>query len=251
MIRLTDCLKWGPRCESLKRADNDRAGGAPLEVSLTSYYDVLGVPRDSSQSEVRVKFRLLAREGHPDRFRDVAEKKAAEERFQLLTEAMNVLTNPARRKAHDLELEKNRPLSQDPAALARLYLAKGVKAYREGNFPDAITQFDLAVKHYDKDAKAFHYLALACMKVVGQVRRGVDAIEAAIRLDGNNALFHRDAGKLFILAGLNSKAERHLEQALSWLPEDAETLKLLQDVRPKKGLSGERKTPSGIFGRKG
>lgn len=229
----------------------DRGGGAPLEVSLTSYYDVLGVSRDASESEVRVRFRLMARERHPDRFRDVVEKKAAEERFQLLTEAMNVLTNPARRKAHDLELEKNRPLSQDPAALGRVYLAKGVKAYREGNFPDAITQFDLAVKHYDKDAKAFHYLALSCMKVVGQVRRGVDAIEAAIKLDGNNALFHRDAGKLFILAGLNSKAERHLEQALSWLPEDAETLKLLQEVRPKKGTSGERRTPSGIFGRKG
>ena len=218
---------------------------------MTNYYDVLGVSRETSESEVRVRFRVLAREGHPDRFRDVAEKKVAEERFQLLTEAMNVLTNPARRKAHDLELEKNRPISQDPAALARLYLAKGVKAYREGNFPDAITQFDLAVKHYDKDAKAFHYLALSCMKVVGQVRRGVDAIESAIKLDGNNALFHRDAGKLYAQAGLNSKAERHFELALSWLPEDAETLKLIQEVRPKKGTSGERRPPSGIFGRKG
>lgn len=223
----------------------------PFEIPVTSYYDVLGVARDASESEVRERFRLLARAGHPDRFREPAEKRVAEDRFQLLTEAMNVLTNTARRKSHDLELEKNRPLSQDPAAQARVYLAKGVKAYREGNFPEAITQFDLSVKHYDKDAKAFHYLALACMKVVGQVRRGVDAIEAAIRLDGNNALFYRDAGKLYGLAGLNSKAERHLEQALTWIPEDAETLRLLQEVRPKKGQSGERKTPSGIFGRKG
>lgn len=218
---------------------------------MTNHYDVLGVPRDASDSEVRGKFRLLARDGHPDRFQEAGEKKAAEERFQRLTEAMNVLTNPARRKVHDLELEKNRPMSQDPAAQARAYLAMGVKAYREGNFTDAITQFALAVKHYDRDAKAHHYLALACMKVVGQVRRGVDAIEAAIRLDGNNPLFHRDAGKLFMLAGLNSKAERHFEQALAWLPEDAETLKLLQEVRPKKGNSGERRLPSGIFGRKG
>jgi curved DNA-binding protein CbpA len=218
---------------------------------VTNHYDVLGVPRDASESEVREKFRLLARAAHPDRFRDPGEKRVAEERFQLLTEAMNVLTNPVRRKAHDLELEKNRPISRDPAAHARVYLAKGVKAYREGNFPEAIVQFDLSVKHYDKDAKAFHYLALACMKVVGQVRRGVEAIEAAIRLDGNNALFHRDAGKLYSLAGLNSKAERHLEEALAWLPEDAETLRLLEEVRPKKGFSGERKTPSGFFGRKG
>ena len=218
---------------------------------MINYYDVLGVPRDASESEVRGKFRVLARDGHPDRFREAAEKKAAEDRFQLLTEAVNVLTNPARRKVHDLELDKNRPVTQDPAAVARFYLSKGVKAYREGDFPEAIAQFDLATKHYDRDAKSFHYLALACMKVVGQTRRGVDAIEAAIRLDGNNALFHRDAGKLYSQAGLNSKAERHLEQALTWMPEDAETLRLLAEVRPKKGLSGERKPPSGIFWRKG
>ncbi|MGZ6970354.1 MAG: J domain-containing protein, partial [Thermoanaerobaculia bacterium] len=108
---------------------------------MTNYYEVLGVPRDASESEVRGKFRLLARDRHPDRFREADEKKVAEERFQLLTEAMNVLTNPARRKLHDLELEKNRPISQDLAGQARAYLAMGVKAYREGNFTDAITQF--------------------------------------------------------------------------------------------------------------
>ena len=218
---------------------------------MTNYYDVLGVARDASESEIRNKFRVLARENHPDRFSEPDKKRAAEDRFQLLTEAMNVLTNEARRKGHDLDLEKNRPVSQDPAAIARVYLAKGAKSYREGNFPDAITQFDLAVNHYDKDAKAWHYLALSCMKVVGQVRRAVEAIEAAIRLDPNNALFHRDAGRAYMMAGLNAKAERHLEEALTWLPEDAETLTLLQKIRPRKPTSGVKKPPSGIFGRKG
>lgn len=218
---------------------------------MTNYYDVLGVARDASESEIRNKFRVLARENHPDRFTERDKKRSAEDRFQLLTEAMNVLTNDARRKAHDAELEKNRPVSQDPAGQARVYLAKGVKSYREGNFPDAIQQFELAVNHFEKDAKAWHYLALACMKVVGQVRKGVDAIEAAIRLDPNNALFRRDAGKLYIMAGLNAKAERHLEEALTWLPEDPETLTLLMKVRPNKPTSGVKKPPSGIFGRKG
>lgn len=218
---------------------------------MTNYYDVLGVARDASESEIRNKFRVLARENHPDRFTEPEKKRSAEDKFQLLTEAMNVLTNAARRKAHDAELEKNRPISQDPAGQARVYLAKGVKSYREGNFPDAIQQFELSVNHYDKDAKAWHYLALACMKVVGQVRKGVDAIEAAIKLDSNNALFRRDAGKLYIMAGLNAKAERHLEEALTWLPEDPETLTLLHKVRPNKPTSGVRKPPSGIFGRKG
>ena len=218
---------------------------------MTNYYDVLGVARDASESEIRNKFRLLARESHPDRFSEVESKRSAEFKFQLLTEALNVLTNSARRKTHDSELEKNRPVTQDPAGQARVFLAKGVKSYREGNYPDAIGQFDLAVNHYDRDAKAWHYLALSCMKVVGQVRRGVEAIETAIKLDPNNALFHRDAGKLYMMAGLNAKAERHFEEALTWLPEDVETLSLLTKVRPNKPTSGVRKPPSGIFGRKG
>jgi curved DNA-binding protein CbpA len=218
---------------------------------VTNYYDVLGVARDASESEIRNKFRALARENHPDRFTEPDKKRYAEDRFQLLTEALNVLSSEARRKVHDAELEKNRPISQDPAGQARVFLAKGVKSYREGNFPDAIQQFELSVNHFDKDAKAWHYLALACMKVVGQVRKGVDAIEAAIKLDANNALFRRDAGKLYIMAGLNAKAERHLEEALTWLPEDPETLSLLMKVRPNKPTSGVRKSPSGIFGRKG
>ena len=215
---------------------------------MINYYDVLGVPHDAEESIIRERFRILARERHPDRFSEPEKKKAAEDRFQLLTEAVNVLTNEARRKAHDFELDKQKPAAHDPQSIARAFLARGVKSYKEGNFPDAIQQFDMAVKHYDKDAKTLHYLAMACLKVVGQVRKGVDAIEAAIKLDPNNALFHRDAGKLYALAGLNSKAERHYEQALTWLPDDAETLRLLQEVRSDMKLT---KAPSGFFGRKG
>jgi curved DNA-binding protein CbpA len=215
---------------------------------LINYYDVLGVPHDAEESIIRERFRILARERHPDRVSEPEKKKAAEDRFQLLTEAVNVLTNEARRKAHDFELDKQKPAAQDAQSIARVFLAKGVKSYKAGDFPDAIQQFDMAVKHYDKDAKTLHYLAMACLKVVGQVRKGVDAIEAAIKLDPNNALFHRDAGKLYALAGLNSKAERHYEQALTWLPDDAKTLRLLQEVRSDTKLT---KAPSSFFGRKG
>ncbi len=104
-----------------------------------------------------------------------------------------------------------------------------------GTSPQAVTEFDMSVRHYEKDAKAWHYLALACLKTVGQVRRGVEAIEAALRLDANNAIYLKDAGKLYLMAGLNAKAERHLVEALKWLPDDAEALTLLQKARSRLG----------------
>ena len=165
----------------------------------------------------------------------------------MLTEAVNVLTNPARRKLHDSEIDKHKPAVNDAQAIARAYLARGVKAYKEGLYPQALEEFDLAVNHWDKEAKAYHYLALACQRVVGQVRRGIEAIENAIRLDPNNPTYRRDAGRLYAMAGLNAKAERHLSEALKWFPDDAEILSLLHKVR-----SGETQRPtSGSFGRKG
>jgi len=58
----------------------------------------------------------------------------------------------------------------------------------------------------------------------------------------------RDAGKLYIMAGLSSKAERHLEEALTWMPEDPETLTLLMKcarTSPRAAFASRRAGSSG------
>jgi DnaJ-class molecular chaperone len=216
---------------------------------VTNYYQVLGVSKDATETEIRDRFRVMARESHPDRQRDPEKKREAEVRFQILTEAVNVLTNPTRRKAHDFDLGKGgEGATHDPKEIAKVYLAKGVKAYKEGNFSESVANFDMAVKHNPNDAKAQYNLAMACEKMPSQVRKGADAIEAAIRLDANNALYRREAGKLYLMAGLPAKAERHLEEALKWLPDDAETRRLLAEL---KGGSDPKKSLGSFFGRKG
>jgi len=216
---------------------------------VTNYYEILGVSRDSPEEAIRAKFRALAREAHPDRFTDPTKKAAAEARFQVLTEAVNVLTNAQRRKAHDFDLDKGSGSGAfDPAAVAKVYLAKGVKAYREGDLATAYQQFDLSVNHWGKDAKALHYLALVCSRIPGRARRGVEAVEAALRLDPENGAVHREASRLYLQVGLRTKAERHLQEALSRIPEDGDVQRLAAEIRPpseNKGILG------GLFGRKG
>ena len=63
------------------------------------YYGLLGVAKDASAVEIRERFRALARERHPDRA-PAGKKAEAEAEFQMLTEAVNVLTNPERRAAY-------------------------------------------------------------------------------------------------------------------------------------------------------
>src|SRR4051794_15349180 len=61
------------------------------------YYEVLGVPRDASETEVKKAFRRLARELHPD----VNDESDAEDRFKEAAEAYEVLSDAERRRTYD------------------------------------------------------------------------------------------------------------------------------------------------------
>ena len=64
-----------------------------------NYYEVLGVSREASQTEIRNAYRTLAKERHPD----YPGGSAAE--FSLLQEANAVLSDPNRRRQHDEALD--------------------------------------------------------------------------------------------------------------------------------------------------
>ena len=196
-----------------------------------NYYEVLGVERSASEGEIRDRFRKLARENHPDRYRG-PDKADAERKFQTLTEAVNVLTNPARRKQHDSEIAGGGGQGPvDFAQIARAYLSMGVKAYKEGNWLGAYENFDLATKHNSHDAKAFHYLAMAAARIPSHTRQSVQAIEAALQREPMNPLFLKDAGLLCKRAGLTAKAERYLEESLKWDASNAEVQTALAELR--------------------
>ncbi|MGH4015043.1 MAG: molecular chaperone DnaJ [Pseudonocardiaceae bacterium] len=62
------------------------------------YYGILGVPRDASVEQIKRAYRKLARELHPD----VNSDDGAHQRFQDVTAAYEVLTDPQKRKIVDL-----------------------------------------------------------------------------------------------------------------------------------------------------
>jgi molecular chaperone DnaJ len=62
------------------------------------FYKELGVSSDASQDEIKRVARKLLAENHPDRNPDNA---TAEERYKAVSEAKEVLTDPAKRKEYD------------------------------------------------------------------------------------------------------------------------------------------------------
>ncbi len=68
-------------------------------AKTTNYYEVLGVPREASQAEIRNAYRNLAKTLHPDHPGGSAEK------FSRIQEANAVLSDPDRRREHDEALD--------------------------------------------------------------------------------------------------------------------------------------------------
>lgn len=201
------------------------------------YYGLLGVAKDASEAEIRERFRAIAREAHPDRA-PAARKAEAESKFQVLTEALNVLTSPERRRAYDFDRAAAAGAPpHDGDAIAHNYVGQGIAAYKERKYTEAAGNFQLATHRDPKDVKAQHYLGLASARA-GDVRTAVKAIETAVGLEPHNGALLRDAGAIFRQAGLLLKAEKAYQEALRWDPSAGEARKALEEIRTQRSGRG-------------
>src|SRR5438874_1215320 len=67
-------------------------------ATTSDFYDLLGVPRNATDEQIRSAYRKLARQYHPD----VSSAPDASDQFKRITEAYEVLTDPQRRQRYDM-----------------------------------------------------------------------------------------------------------------------------------------------------
>jgi len=195
------------------------------------YYGLLGVAKDASSAEIRERFRTIARGAHPDRA-PAAKKAEAEAKFQELTEAVNVLTSPERRKAYDFDRAAAAG-GADGDAVAQNYVTQGIAAYKDRKFTEAAGNFQIAARRDPKDVKAQHYLGLASARA-NDMRTAVKAIEAALAIEPHNGTLLKDAGAIFRQAGLLLKAEKAYQEALRWDASAGDARKALEEIRAQR-----------------
>ncbi len=95
---------------------------------MHNYYRILGVSTAATNEEIRRAYRVLARRYHPD----VNPGKTSEEKFKQIAEAYAVLSDAARRRQYDLELEKG-PQESFASAFERAHDAYRKQQQRASN----------------------------------------------------------------------------------------------------------------------
>jgi curved DNA-binding protein CbpA len=209
----------------------------------TDFYGVLGVARNATTEQIKERFLQLTREQHPDRVLG-AEKQQAELDFQAITQAFNVLSNPDRRRQHDHELARPTAHRADPGELTRVFMQRGVKAYKAKNFIEAADNFDRATQADPNNALAWHHLARTCLQQDRWLSRATAAVTRACELEPMKVEYHKLAGQIFLKAGERDKAANYFRQAIRWGGEDPEVRAALD------ALEGKRKSLlGGLFGR--
>jgi DnaJ-class molecular chaperone len=207
------------------------------------FYAVLAVPRNATEDQIRQRFRELALTRHPDRFRG-AEKEKAEREFQEITQAFNVLADPEQRRRHDAELVRPEEAgAADGRQLSRVYLQRGVKAYKEKNYLEAASNFDQATQYDPRNAQAWHHLAQACSQQKNWFTRAVAAIERACELEPMNPSYLKQAGRIFALAGQNERAIQYYRKSIQWGDDDPAVRQALEE------LTRAGSTRRGLFGK--
>jgi len=208
------------------------------------FYTVLAVPRNATEEQIRQRFRELARTRHPDRFQG-AEKARAEREFQEITQAFNVLADAERRRKHDVDLVRPEESVSDPRQLFKIYLQRGVKAYKEKNYLEAASNFDLATQADPKSGQAWHHLAQACSQQRNWLPRAVDAIDRACQIEPMNSGYLKQAGRILALTGQTEKAIQFYRKALQWGDDDPAVRQAIEELgrstaAPRRGLFGGR-----------
>ncbi len=66
-----------------------------------NHYQVLGIPRDADEREIKRAYHRLARELHPDKAETPEKARESEQKFALVSTAYNLLKDPDQRREYD------------------------------------------------------------------------------------------------------------------------------------------------------
>lgn len=236
---------------------------------MPDYYAILGVPRTATQIEIRDAYLRLARETHPDKVKDLVERKRAEDVFKNVTAAYDTLSRERLRKEYTSRLPNvpvtkpaapatSPPASSAPGApgpakgrtdktippVARVQampssgrinfdaFGQGLEALKKQDYHAAVQLLNLAVSNDETNARAHAALSMALAKNPNWVRNAITHMETAVRLEPRNPAFLAELALYLHGQGLKLRARRALDAAIALNAEHPDVLRAQREIPP-------------------
>lgn len=177
---------------------------------MISHYDILGVPADASQADIKLAYRKAAMRWHPDRNQD--RQAEAEQRFKDINRAYRVLADPDSRRRYDEALRSGQSSASDrPGSAADEERAQEEAAQTFfGEMLDLAAE--LATQGYNEDVLTGALLGQGCPE---RLARRI-AAQACRQSRGQRATTRRRGAWLQAVKQWGAVVARRLRAALVW-----------------------------------
>jgi len=249
-----DDAKLSPEERSLREQLAQQA----MEMKKQDYFEVLGVSKNASRAEIKKAYFSLAKQYHPDRLYATASaeiRNLADEIFNLISAAHDVLSDDARREQYMEELTSGskRDVSSEVSNIlsAEGCFQKGEIALRKRDYTKARELFEEACKLCPEEGEFHAFLGWAIFqsdpKAEEAVRSARDQLNQAISLNPKVDKAYLFLGYIYKAMNYKEMAESEFEKAIQVNPDCTEALRELRLISMRR--KGKKK--GGGFLRRG
>ena len=230
-------------------------------LKAKNHFEVLGIPRASSETQVKEAYFRLAKRFHPDVHHDPSLgdlRDRLEAVFIRLGEAYEALRNPRSRAAYEERLGVSASRSTgagassppaappppiDPEAMVRAaeaQIRQAEKHFEKEKYWDAIQALEPAVPVVTGKLRqrARVLLARAYLKNPKWVKRAEETLRAVVHDDDKNVDGHFLLGRIYKEQGLKTRSQSMFRRALELKPDHEEAAAELTDPSAEPESSG-------------
>jgi curved DNA-binding protein CbpA len=215
---------------------------------VANLYEILSVPPDANDEEIKSAYHEMARQYHPDRFEakgySPGFRARVESLFTYITGAYTTLCDQAARANYDetrlvkesqveATLQGRATGDTDKDKIAETMFNAGRASIKKREFDKAVEQLRECVWLRPGNAKYHHYLGVAQIEIAALRKEAEQHLLKAIEFENMNADSYLQLGRLYLKVNLSKRAEAQFHEALRWDPENAEALRLLESLGGK------------------
>ena len=220
--------------------------GMLQRFEVANLYEILSVPPDATEEDIKAAYHEMALLYHPDRFEtkeySTDFRACVEQLFTYITGAYTTLIDPVARANYDetrlqkesqveATLQGRAAVDADKEKMAETIFRAGRRSLIGGEFEKAVSQFKECVWLFPDTARFHHFLGVAQSEIAPLRKEAERHLLKAIELESSHTESYVELGRLYLKVNLKKKAESHLYEALRWDPLNPEALKLLREIQ--------------------